>query len=69
MMDEWAKAVPGSESIYEGERGWAVYDGTRNLIGRVEKDGRIIYNGSRTAYKEMFLKAAKARLCSSKCEA
>ena len=61
--DEWAQEVPGTGAPYrEGsyiEGGWAVYDGAQNWMGRIEKNGNIIYNGSRSDYKETFLQAAK----------
>lgn len=46
----------------ETENGWAIYDGATNYMGKVTRDGEIIFNGGETEYKRSFLHAAKEAL-------
>ena len=57
--DEWAQEVPGTGAPYREGSYIAGEGGAQNGMGRIEKDGNIIYNGSRSDYKDTFLQAAK----------
>lgn len=55
---------PGrADGVYaeEGDR-YAVYDGSGNWMGCVNKDGSFTGNGAATEHKTSYLRAAKAEL-------
>lgn len=64
---EWMEFVPGtnqkyadgSYSIVNGRK--TVYDGAQNLMGWINTDGTIEFNGDKTEYKATFLRAAKEK--------
>ena len=59
---EWKPGYAQGDAYCNEDGSWAVYDGGQNYMGKVNADGRLTYNGTKSDYKESFLLAAKEAL-------